>query len=123
MAAGYLESIPEKCSRQKSTRPLLFWSCIILIAVIMIVPALVCGLFFGLAHSRATNSIPLTVDLGYAKYTGADAKNGVSQWFGIRYAAAPVGDLRFRAPRDPAVENKVITANTVLSPFFNPDLR
>ncbi|KAH9217163.1 Alpha/Beta hydrolase protein [Leptodontidium sp. 2 PMI_412] len=72
----------------------------------MLIPALVCGLYFGLAHEKKS-SIPLTVDLGYSKYQGSNVENGVTQWLGIRYAAAPVGDLRFRAPRDP-------TANTTL---------
>ncbi|PQE21386.1 triacylglycerol lipase protein [Rutstroemia sp. NJR-2017a BBW] len=43
----------------------------------------------------------LVVDLGYSKYQGTNLGNGVSQWLGIRYAAPPLGDLRFRAPRDP----------------------
>ncbi|GLB03502.1 hypothetical protein AtubIFM57258_008086 [Aspergillus tubingensis] len=42
-----------------------------------------------------------TVDLGYTKYTGKSLPNGISQWLGIRYAAAPTGSLRFSAPRDP----------------------
>ena len=42
-----------------------------------------------------------TVDLGYTKYQGKSLPNGISQWLGIRYAAAPTGSLRFSAPRDP----------------------
>jgi carboxylesterase type B len=58
-------------------------------------------------------SIPLTVDLGYSKYQGADAANGVSQWLGIRYAAPPLGKLRFRAPEDPVSNNTLQVADTV----------
>ncbi|KAJ5732063.1 hypothetical protein N7493_003544 [Penicillium malachiteum] len=47
------------------------------------------------------------VDLGYAKYQGRSTSMGISQWLGIRYAAAPVGDLRFEAPQDPAVVSGV----------------
>ncbi|KAJ6615854.1 Alpha/Beta hydrolase protein [Mycena sp. CBHHK59/15] len=43
------------------------------------------------------------VDLGYAKYQGmVDAATNITNFLGIRYAAAPVGDLRFRAPQPPA---------------------
>lgn len=45
--------------------------------------------------------IPLTVDLGYSKYRGVAANGGVNQYLGMRFAAPPLGDLRFRAPRDP----------------------
>ncbi|KAL4262457.1 Carboxylic ester hydrolase [Pleurotus pulmonarius] len=42
------------------------------------------------------------IDVGNAKYQGTvNAKNNISTYFGIRYAAAPVGDLRFRAPQSP----------------------
>ncbi|KAF4500774.1 cholinesterase precursor [Fusarium agapanthi] len=42
-----------------------------------------------------------TVDLGYSKYKGNVLDNGVSEWLGVRYAAAPVKDLRFKLPQDP----------------------
>ena len=41
------------------------------------------------------------VDLGYSRYEGVALGNGVSQWLGIRFAAPPLGNLRFRAPADP----------------------
>jgi hypothetical protein len=55
----------------------------------------------------------LVVDLGYSKYQGTNLGNGVSQWLGIRYAAPPLGDLRFRAPRDPIVNHTLQVANKV----------
>lgn len=42
-----------------------------------------------------------TVDVGYSIYKGQALPNGVSQWLGIRYAAPPLGDLRFAPPQDP----------------------
>ncbi|KAJ7835554.1 alpha/beta-hydrolase [Mycena olivaceomarginata] len=44
-----------------------------------------------------------TIDLGYAQYQGAvNTANNITHFLGIRYAAAPLGDLRFRAPQAPA---------------------
>ncbi|KAK8113582.1 triacylglycerol [Apiospora sp. TS-2023a] len=41
------------------------------------------------------------VDLKYTKLQGTPLGNGATQWLGVRYAAPPVGDLRFAAPIDP----------------------
>ncbi|KAF7424779.1 hypothetical protein PC9H_010090 [Pleurotus ostreatus] len=53
------------------------------------------------------------VDVGNAQYQGTvNAKNNISTYFGIRYAAAPVGDLRFRAPQSPPALAGVQQATT-----------
>ncbi|KUL89789.1 hypothetical protein ZTR_00456 [Talaromyces verruculosus] len=41
------------------------------------------------------------VDLGYALYRGTRLPAGVDQFLGMRYAKPPLGDLRFRSPRQP----------------------
>ncbi|OJJ50739.1 hypothetical protein ASPZODRAFT_55150 [Penicilliopsis zonata CBS 506.65] len=41
------------------------------------------------------------VDLGYAAYQGVGLPAGVTQFLGLRYAAPPLGERRFRAPADP----------------------
>ncbi|KAK5133937.1 hypothetical protein LTR08_007057 [Meristemomyces frigidus] len=41
------------------------------------------------------------VHLGYATYRGVVGANGVTKWLGVRYAAPPLGDLRFAAPMPP----------------------
>jgi carboxylesterase type B len=41
-----------------------------------------------------------TVNLGYTSYEGHTV-SGVTQWLGMRFAAPPVGALRFAAPQDP----------------------
>ncbi|KAJ7351998.1 alpha/beta-hydrolase [Mycena albidolilacea] len=46
-----------------------------------------------------------TVDVGYARYQGfVDGATNITQFLGIRYAAPPIGDLRFSAPQHPANE-------------------
>lgn len=53
------------------------------------------------------------IDLGYAQYQGTRLGNGVDQFLGMRYAKAPLGDLRFRAPEDPAVNRSIQNATKV----------
>lgn len=52
------------------------------------------------ASSHGTPKGP-RVKLEYATYVGKSLQNGVDQFLGMRYAAAPVGDLRWRAPAPP----------------------
>lgn len=59
-------------------------------------------------------------DLGYSSYEGSSLSNGVSQFLGMRYAAAPVGDLRFEAPQDPPFKKGTQKANRVRSPKLWP---
>ncbi|ROV99811.1 hypothetical protein VSDG_02957 [Cytospora chrysosperma] len=54
-----------------------------------------------------------TVDLGYATYRGVRlAEESVDQYLGMRYAAPPLGDLRFRAPQDPISESGIQNASS-----------
>ena len=41
------------------------------------------------------------VDLGYSTYEGTRLEGGVDEYLGMRFAAPPLGDLRFRAPANP----------------------
>lgn len=52
------------------------------------------------------------VKLDYSTYQGETLPNGVSQWLGMRYAAPPVGDLRFSAPEDPLHYNGTQSATS-----------
>lgn len=87
--------------------PRLYWILLAVVLVTMIAVALILGLFLGLSHhlTRA-QMLNLTVDLGYSKYVGVDEDGGVTKWLGIRYAAPPTGELRFRAPSDPISDDK-----------------
>ena len=53
------------------------------------------------------------VKLDYATYQGVSEPSGVTHFLGMRYAAIPIGNKRFRRPEDPAPESGVIQADTV----------
>ncbi|KAF5352251.1 hypothetical protein D9757_012516 [Collybiopsis confluens] len=53
------------------------------------------------------------VDVDYAQYEGIfDPNTNVTNFFGIRYAAPPTGQLRFRAPQPPAHVEGIQVADT-----------
>ncbi|EPS26346.1 hypothetical protein PDE_01282 [Penicillium oxalicum 114-2] len=69
---------------------------------------LVAGFLGGLGSAspllRARDSLTThspVVDLGYSQYQGVALSNDVDEYLGMRYAAPPIRDLRFRGPRDP----------------------
>ncbi|KAK6005765.1 hypothetical protein QM012_007407 [Aureobasidium pullulans] len=64
--------------------------------------------------SNSTSNSNLEVDLGYEVYEGyTNQTTGINIWRGIRFAAPPVGSLRWQEPQPPA-ENRsqVIQANS-----------
>ncbi|KAK0376841.1 carboxylesterase [Colletotrichum limetticola] len=75
----------------------------------MILAALSVVLYFNIREYLAVRdgvrfdaNLPrVTVDLGYARYSGNSLPSGVNQFLGMRYAAPPIGNLRWRAPQDP----------------------
>ncbi|KAG9635856.1 hypothetical protein KCU69_g19610, partial [Aureobasidium melanogenum] len=50
------------------------------------------------------------VNLDYATYQGAALDTGVTQYLGMRFAAPPVGNLRWRAPEDPVTVHGIQNA-------------
>jgi hypothetical protein len=62
---------------------------------------------------QTTLAVKDVVNLGYAKYQGQTLNNGISQWVGMRFAAPPVGDLRFKPAIDPHIEHSVQDATKV----------
>jgi carboxylesterase type B len=71
-----------------------------------------------LAETAATPILPKSdappiVDLGYSQYEGTTLSSKVNQYLGLRFAAPPVGNLRFRAPQDPVATTGIQEAKTV----------
>lgn len=57
-------------------------------------------------ETASSNNAPI-IDLGYAKYEGTFLDASVNQFLGMRYAAPPLGDLRWREAENPLHENGV----------------
>ncbi|EED22149.1 carboxylesterase, putative [Talaromyces stipitatus ATCC 10500] len=85
----------------RATLPLLWAICLSFLSLNVV-----------LAHSPHKNpfptgclpdpSDPLKVDLGYAGYNGVhNASSGLNQWYGIRYAQAPIGKRRWQVSKPP----------------------
>ena len=68
---------------------------------------------FAIVLLDVVTAVDPLVDVGYAKYLRTALPNGISQWLGIRYAASPVGNRRFRAAEDPTTNSSVQVADTV----------
>lgn len=70
--------------------------------------------FFGdlLSASPAASHSPV-IDLGYSRYRGVSLLNGADEYLGMRFAAPPLKDLRFRAPQDPQHTGAVQDASSV----------
>ncbi|KAG2147943.1 Alpha/Beta hydrolase protein [Suillus clintonianus] len=63
--------------------------------------------------SPTTTGSASIVNLGYAQYQGSvDTVANITSFLGIRYAAPPVGDLRWAAPQPPPTVSGVQQANT-----------
>lgn len=97
----------------RHSRP--FW--IIIGLIIMGLLTIILTTVLVLLHAHKTHAnLDFTVDLGYSKYVGVSASdNKVVKWLGIRYAAPPTGDFRFKAPQAPVSDGKTVQADTVCS--------
>ena len=58
--------------------------------------------------SASPSQRPSTISLDYATYQGMPLNNGVDQYLGMRFAKAPLGNLRFRAPQDPEHDSEEV---------------
>ncbi|MCJ1457356.1 hypothetical protein MMC28_007724 [Mycoblastus sanguinarius] len=65
--------------------------------------------------SGNASSSDLVVDLGYELYQGvANSSTGLNIWKGIRYAAPPIGSLRWQPPHAPAVNRTQVLPGDTL---------
>jgi hypothetical protein len=97
--------LAKRCPRRFTRQ---WWFCV---GLMVLLPALiiiiVVSLVQGSKGHKGTSGPPgpqspdLTVNLGYTQYEGVAMSNGINHWLGMRYAAPPLKDLRFRAPLDP----------------------
>ncbi|KAJ7282437.1 Alpha/Beta hydrolase protein [Mycena rebaudengoi] len=79
------------------------------------------GLSIAIAQSPSSRA-PV-IDLGYARYQGAvDTSTNITSFLGIRFAAAPTGDLRFRAPQPPPAVGGVQQATVQPNQCFQAGL-
>ncbi|CAG9947722.1 unnamed protein product [Clonostachys rosea f. rosea IK726] len=61
---------------------------------------------------HAANTFSAKVELDHTTYVGTRLSNEVDEFIGIRYAEAPLGDLRFRAPQPPKQQPDVQRATS-----------
>ena len=60
-------------------------------------------------QANSTSSSGLQVDLGYEIYEGYhNSTANINYWKGIRFAAPPLGDLRWQAPHPPTINRSSI---------------
>lgn len=76
--------------------------------------SLLCSTF---THGAVLRRTSPTVQLDYATYQGVRLDAGVDQYLGMRFAAPPLGDLRFRAPQDPGKASTIQDASAVSTPL------
>ncbi|KUI60885.1 Lipase 2 [Cytospora mali] len=71
---------------------------LLILFVVLLVLGLLGYLKSGHHGQKGTNP---HVNLGYATYVGTTLDGDINRFLGMRYAAPPVGDLRWRAPTSP----------------------
>ncbi|EJT78180.1 para-nitrobenzyl esterase [Gaeumannomyces tritici R3-111a-1] len=76
--------------------------------------------FLSLAAWHPVQAVDSLVDLGYTKVQGVAESGGATRWLGVRYAAPPVGALRFAAPIDPEPTNGTVEDGSNFRPICLP---
>lgn len=99
---------------------------VVLLLIVLVLPSTIMGFYtellrrgavlVGLATVLAATPTPYSppiVNLGYSQYEGTTLSSGVNQYLGMRYAAPPLGELRFRAPAEPLTTSGIQSATAV----------
>ncbi|KAK3949756.1 Alpha/Beta hydrolase protein [Pseudoneurospora amorphoporcata] len=73
--------------------------------------ALLSVIVFRREGKKHNDHLPPLVNLAYTSYEGIRLSNGVNAFLGMRYAAPPLEDLRWRAPIEPEKTDTVEKAN------------
>ncbi|KAG9961871.1 carboxylesterase family protein-like protein, partial [Aureobasidium melanogenum] len=94
-------------------------------ALSLLTTAAILGLSAAVSAQNSSSCKPLPiVDLGYARQQASsfNVTGGYYNFSNIRYAAPPVGDLRFAAPQAPAVNRSEVQTGSVnrICPQANP---
>ncbi|KLU82420.1 para-nitrobenzyl esterase [Magnaporthiopsis poae ATCC 64411] len=76
--------------------------------------------FLSLAAWHPVGAVDPLVDLGYTKVQGVAEAGGATRWLGVRYAAPPLGVLRFAAPTDPPSTNGTVEDASKFRPICLP---
>jgi carboxylesterase type B len=71
------------------------------------------SLLVSVTLALSVTAVDPLVELDYTSYEGTAFSGGLSQWLGVRFAAPPIGNLRFAAPIDPPVNKTVQVADKV----------
>ena len=113
-----MSSFGEEKSQNKERsgpRRLSKWLWIVMGVLLMLLfVGLAVGLSIGQRNQQpAEVGKDIVVDLGYSRYRGKEFEDGTSQWLGMRYAAPPVGNLRFAAPQNPLPTQDIQSASEV----------
>jgi len=100
------QNVDEKLQqhKSKSRRSFLIKIALISLAVLIsliILIACLATLLHRNHHNGPSNSKPPVVQLDYGTYQGNFLSAGVHEFLGMRFAAPPTGDLRWRAPSHP----------------------
>lgn len=66
-----------------------------------------------LLNALHVHAVAPLVNVNYTSYLGTALPGGITQWLGMRYAAPPLGNLRFAAPADPVANSTTQVANKV----------
>jgi len=112
-----------------------FWRKVALITVAVLVPVIILAACLGAllprkhssgggssgsssnsggtgAGGSSSNNKEALVHLDYASYQGTQLLAGVNQYLGVRFAAPPTGDLRWRAPQPPRTTSGIQDATS-----------